>query len=169
MRPIERTPLDRQGNVTTPELRQQIYDRLDQAFAAAVDDKAESRIVPPPEIRATELDLSDPRIPGGAQQVIKAALAGGWRLKVTYARGPLMHSSQQTFLRMVDSVLIRGRRLPGEAFGAEWLDNKFDVAYARGLDRPTAKIGANDLKARLKCPVESSSTNDSAAGSTDTI
>mgnify|MGYP006136924775 CR=1 FL=1 len=161
VRPKDRTPLpDNIGVRTTQALRDRLLAYTQKQSDDDVEAHAAARQIPPPEIRATELSQSDPRIPGGAKQVIDAA--AGWRLKVTYARGPVVHSTQETFLRMVDSVLVRGV-LGTKHFSAVWLDNKFSVAYS-DLNGPVAKIGANDLKARLKA-----CSDESTASLTDTI
>lgn len=113
----------------------------------------DNTIIPEPEVRATPIDIGDPRLPGGAKQVLKLARQHGWKDRTTYSRGPWLHAGNWTVIDISDLVLvrlIRGR----EMLSAEWRNGKFlNPAWSWG-DEP-GKMNSDELKARIKRSLDS--------------
>lgn len=100
---------------------------------STTDDDYKEPIPDTIEVPSTEVDQTDDRVPRGARTLIKQALKAGWELrKITYSRGPWMHSLHWTPISTSDLLVVR---LVGmvdterRAVVACWRDGKFDHAY----------------------------------------
>ena len=52
-------------------------------------------VMPEPEVRATVLELDDPRIRSTLKTFVNTAVKAGWAVRVSYARGPLLSDLSQ--------------------------------------------------------------------------
>jgi hypothetical protein len=112
----------------------------------ATDDVAPLPEHPAPVVPArdaTDAERGGPR--SGVRMLERAAVAAGWAVRVTYARGTYDGGRSQ---RVVDSVAVRFRR-PGDFAGyAVWRDGRFGGAQLGlvpyGLRELTARLTAGD-------------------------
>lgn len=101
-------------------------------------------LTPPPEVVAR---LAEPHeIPRGAATVQHVALAAGWTVVATYARGTLATGVRVP--RVIDNLALRMSMGRCRAV-AVWEDGKFTTAYLWG-DAPLRKIGNHQLKTHLE-------------------
>lgn len=113
---------------------------------------------PAPEVPAR--DATEAEIWRAPRLVRKAALANGWEVRVTYARGTEMHLTGKPG-RVVDSIAVRIRR-PGVRGWAVWLEGTNSPAFeAAQIWEPDVcawprNVGAKEFAARIKAaePVE---------------
>lgn len=120
------------------------YEESLAYFTAYKDRGSEEAVVEPipaPEVYSTPIEPPDPRLPGGAKQILNLARKHDWRAWATYSRGPRTHASHGTLLGVSDFVVIR-MRLDGDRPGAvaSWVDGKFDHAWLCEVDTPKRKI-----------------------------
>lgn len=73
--------------------------------------------------------------PRGAATLVKTAEAHGWRVRVTYARGPHVLASGKYTGRTIDSIAVRLRHPDGRAAVAVWHDGKTDCAFTWRVPR----------------------------------
>lgn len=113
------------------------YGRWSELLAERV-----TALVPPPEI--TSRDGVDGPVPKSAQALARLAAANGWRVRVTYARGP------RTAKRIADSIAVRMRR--GEQIAvAFWTDAKFDKpAVAWTIGAAPELLGSEPIKDHIR-------------------
>lgn len=128
---------------------------------------------PPPEVTATPVDPEDLRVPTKARSHAKHALAQGWDVRLTYARGTVCDGNGEPAIKkkrvaledaerqdkkyemvpvgilVVDSILLRARHPDGRQVSALWHDKGFEAGYARKPGRPVVKVGGNDIKGKL--------------------
>lgn len=76
--------------------------------------------VPPPEVPAHLIELTDPMVPRGARTIGNLATKCGFTLLVSHARGPYIGDQPVRVMRIVDSVLIRMWHEDGRRAGATW-------------------------------------------------
>lgn len=123
--------------------------------------------IPEPELRAIRL-RSDrefvvnaageavlAEVPRGARTIINLARKHGWEvLEPSYARGSIMHATQDRVTRVSDLLLVRARlrALDGttQVAVASWRDGKFDYAFIGRRPPHTDKVDSKTLKAFLK-------------------
>lgn len=86
--------------------------------------------VPAPEVRARPIEIGDDLLPQGAKNLLNHCRKHGWSAWATYSRGPVMHGSLGTFLRIADCVVLRAR-----------LDEGRRVAVACWQTDPKGKYG----------------------------
>lgn len=98
----------------------------------------------PPEVTARLAQSHE--VPRGAAIVQRAALAAGWTVVPTYARGTLTFGVRVP--RVIDSLALRMSMGRCRAV-AVWEDGKFTTAYLWG-DAPLRKIGNHQLKTHLE-------------------
>lgn len=86
-----------------------------------------SEPLPEPGVRARTALESE--IPRGAKLLRNAAVAGGWRARVTYARGPYLTAGGKWTGRITDSIAVRMRHPDGRAAVAVWIDGKTEYGF----------------------------------------
>lgn len=122
------------------------YGRWAQLLAEPV-----TALVPPPEV--TSRDRVEGPVPKAAQALARLAVAHGWAVRVTYARGPRVHSTHGTVTRIADSIAVRMRRGEQRAV-AFWTDGKFDgdsdPAVAWAIGQAPERLGAEPIKDHVR-------------------
>ena len=99
---------------------------------------------PTPEVPARV--ASDAEVPAGARRVAMGAIAAGWVVAATYARGTYPYPKLGP--RVVDSLALRMWRGRQRAV-AVWQDAKFDLAYTWSDQHPIVKHNVTTLRAAL--------------------
>ena len=97
---------------------------------------------PTPEVPARV--ASDAEVPAGARRVAMGAIAAGWVVAATYARGT--HPGRTP--RVVDSLALRMWRHRQRAV-AVWQDARFSFAYIWSDEHPIVKHNVTTLRAAL--------------------
>jgi hypothetical protein len=100
------------------------------------------REIPPPEVSSRDAVMF--RVPERARLLAARAEAGGWTVRITYARGPRLHARLGTVTKVVESVVVRMTRLPELAFGF-WQGGKFDEAWVWHAEHGTRVLGSKEL------------------------
>jgi len=103
--------------------------------------------IPAPE-RSSRDAVAAP-IPKTAVRLARAAAGKDWTVRITFARGPLLHSTQDKVLRTVDSVAVRAVRGAGHAVGL-WVDGGFKAAWAWRDGGLPAGLGAAEVLEHVK-------------------
>lgn len=105
-------------------------------------------LVPPPEISSREPYHF--AVPSSARLLAKLAAANGWRVAVTYARGPRVHSTTGKVTRVVDSIAVRLQRGDQVAL-AFWTAGKFESpATAWTFGKAPELLGAEPIKDHVR-------------------
>ena len=115
--------------------------------------------VPEPEVRARPARESE--VPKGAQNIANRAVAEGFLVSVSYARGPRMDARWKV-VEISYSIVVRGRHPDGRKFVACWLAKTaqsgadegkvklgFDFGYCHGV---TGRCNATQVNAYLVAP-----------------
>lgn len=119
--------------------------------------QAVSTRIPEPEVARVLVELDDERVPGGARTIARKAVKHGWKVLVSYARGPeRVQSAQEAeegdLIRyaQADSILVRGHRLSStgqrQSFAASWIRKPWTKA---GQSPPT-KQGAGGYQGDIR-------------------
>lgn len=109
-------------------------------------------LIPLPEISSR--DPHHFAVPKTARALAVLAAANRWRVRVTYARGPRIHSTTGRVTRIADTVAVRMRRDDQIAF-AFWTAGKFEApAIAWTFGKAPELLGAEPIKNYLKISYE---------------
>jgi hypothetical protein len=110
-----------------------------------------SEPLPAPEIRATPVDMKDPRVTQGVRNMINPALKVGWHVKrLTYSRGPRVGSKGQA-LSISDSISLILRSGDNQhQVCAVWVDGKSAFAYTQTTRQSPVKTGSKAAIAFIK-------------------
>lgn len=80
-------------------------------------------------------------IPGSAMTLGRAALAGGWEIRATYARGTWAGRKP----RVIDSLAVRMRHPNGTRAVALWHDGSWHAGWVAKPGRWASRIGYREL------------------------
>jgi hypothetical protein len=103
--------------------------------------------IPPPEVRATPIEVGDPMMPGGAKNLINATRKAGGEARATYSRGPRVHASNGNLLGMSDYVVVVFDNEDRHAM-ATWEDGKLDWAWRLDYDRELMKVSITTITSK---------------------
>jgi len=129
-------------------------EAAEREAAEASDEEWEEHEVPAPEVTSTEIEMSDPRLPGGAKQIWNLCLKNGWTCRAFYSRGARIHKSHGRVLSIADYVVLKMALDKGDrrAVGS-WEDGSFDFAYIMTVRNKTAsplRVKSDGLKLFIK-------------------
>jgi hypothetical protein len=102
--------------------------------------------IPEPEVYALPIDIGDPKMPGGASNLIKAVVRAGGTFEATLSRGPRVHGSHGNLLGISDYVVVKffiddRRAVARWEFTTKWaLDTGYIVLYGRGVVDPDVTL-----------------------------
>lgn len=122
-------------------------EAAEREAADLAEEEWEEHEIPDPEVTSTPIEMSDPRLPGGAKQIWNLCLKNGWSCRAFYSRGPRVHKSQGRVLSISDYVVLKmvldngNRRAVGS-----WEDGAFDFAYILEIDRKTNTAAPHRIK-----------------------
>lgn len=131
-------------------------EAAEQEAAQDADEEWEEHEIPAPEVTSTEIEMSDPRLPGGAKQIWNLCLKNDWTCRAFYSRGPRVHKSQGRVLSISDYVVLKmALDTEDRAAVGSWEDGGFDFAYQLRIDRSAktktpARCNSAELKSFIK-------------------
>ena len=134
---------------------------------AEPEEEHHANVIPDPELRAIRLkhqrqfiglptgEVILAEVPQGARTIINLARKHGWEVQEpSFARGSIMHASQDRVVRVSDLLLVRARLTtldsPTRIAVASWRDGKFDYAYIGRRPPHVDRASNKALKAFLK-------------------